>query len=460
MLRIFNTLTNKKELFKSIVNNKVNIYVCGVTVSDYCHLGHGRTFYFFDILLKYLIHLGYKCRYIRNITDIDDFLVKKANKSNVSVDDFLIHMINSMWNDFNSLGFKKPNYEPRISNYIKLIIENILFLLKNKFAYISLSGDVIFSIKNNYNYGNIFLNLNKNCLYKKNFVLWKLNNDNDFIGWKSPWGFGRPGWHIGCSTISNKFLFNSIDIHGGGLDLKFPHHENEIIQSRCLFGKECLPNYWMHTGMVINSIGKLSKSHENTFLISNLLKIYHSDVIKFFFMSKHYRKNLFFDINKLEKYKLCLNKFYSVFVNFNLNLTLSYKDLLSLKEFDDIFYKFINDDFNISGIYVLLFDMLNEINKIKNKKFLLSNKLAIKMRNLANLIGLLEDTPSNYFNNYFLVNKNKLYLIDKINFLVKLRNLARRKKDWKTADALRNKLFKLNVNLKDKENYITEWYIN
>ncbi len=458
MLKIFNTLSNRKELFKPINVNKVNIYVCGVTVSNYCHLGHGRTFYFFDILLKYLIHLGYKCNYVRNITDVDDVLLnnKFFLEKNVYLNNFLNLMINSMWNNFKFLGLKKPNYEPKVSDNINLIIKNILFLIKNKFAYISpLNGDILFSVKNYNNYGIFFFNKKKLYIYKKDFVLWKKNNNNDFFGWNSPWGFGRPGWHIGCSTISNKYLSNKIDIHGGGLDLKFPHHENEFTQSKCLFGKKYLSNYWIHTGMVINNKGKLSKSKNNVFLLHNLSKFYHQDVIKYFFMSKHYRKNLFFDISKLEKYKFCVNKFYLSLNDMNLSLVLSKKDLIDFKEFDNIFYSFLNDDFDISNIYVFFHYILGEINKLKNSNLLLSNKLAIKMCCLSKIIGLFNDKPINFLKN----TKNSIFLLKKINNLIKIRNIARKNKDWKKADFLRDKLFKkFNIILNDKKKFITDWY--
>ncbi len=454
MLKIFNTLSKKKELFKSITDKLINIYVCGVTVSNYCHIGHGRTFYFFDILINYFKHIGYKCNYVRNITDIDNKLIKKILIKNISLKEITSKMILNMFNDFNNLNLKIPDFEPKVTDNIKLIINEIKKLFKYNFAYISINGDVRFSIKKYLNYSNLFFNQKIDVL-KSDFVLWKINKNYNNYGWVSPWGKGIPGWHIGCSVISNKYFNNCIDIHGGGCDLIFPHHENDLIQSKCLYGKKYLSNYWMHTGMVLNLKGhKLSKSKNNVYWLRDLLKIYHSDVIKFFFMSTHYRKNLYFNILELEKYKICINKLYLCLDNLNLNISMNKKDFSSFKEFDDLFYNFMNDDFNIPKVYTLIFDMMHEINKFKyNNRYLLASKLACKMKYFSNLIGILNNNVSFYLRN----NDNKF--IKKINRLIEVRNLARKKKKWNIADLLRNRLYKLNVLVKDKKNFTSDWYL-
>ncbi len=459
MLKIFNTLKNKKELFKSITNKLVNIYVCGVTVSDYCHIGHGRTFYFFDILLRYLVHIGYKCNYIRNITDIDNNLIKKSFKKKISIKNISSKMISYMWKDFNNLNFKTPNFEPKITDNIDLIINEIKKLINSNFAYIY-NGNVYFKIRKYFNYGVFILNKKKNR-FKKDFILWRKNKIHNNYGWNSPWSKGIPGWHIGCSVLSNKYLNNNIDIHGGGCDLIFPHHENDFIQSKCLYGNKYLSNYWIHTGMVLNNKGnKLSKSKNNFYLLNDLLKIYHPDVIKFFFMSNHYRKNLYFNISELEKSRLCINKLYLCLDNLNLNIFFNNKDFLSLKEFDDLFYDFMNDDINIPKVYTLIFHIMHEINKFKNiGKNLLASKLAFKMRYFANIIGILNDDINIYLRNR---KNNKLNnkIIKKINKLIRIRNLARKKKKWNIADKLRNELYKLNISIKDRDDFISDWYLN
>ncbi len=456
MLKIFNTLNKKKELFKSIQCKLVNIYVCGITVSNYCHIGHGRTFYFFDILVNYLKHIGYKCNYVRNITDVDNKLIKKSLQKKISLKDLSYKMIINMWNNFNNLNFSKPSFEPKITDHIKIIIKEIKKLIVLKYAYISLNGDVYFKIKKYLN-KNIFL-LKKNIdIFKKDFVLWKVNKGSLNYGWKSPWGKGIPGWHIGCSVISNKYLNNNIDIHGGGYDLIFPHHENDIIQSKCLYGNKYKANYWIHTGMVLNIKGcKLSKSKDNNiYRLCDLLKIYHSDVLKFFFMSTHYRKNLYFNSLNFIKYKECINKLYLCLNNLNLNINLKKKDYLIFKEFDDLFYNYMNDDLNIPKVYTLIFYMMHEINKFKCNNFSLANKLALRMRYFANIIGILNSNI-----NYYLKNKLSFKIdIKKINKIVRIRNLARKRKKWYIADLLRNKLYKLNVLVRDKKKFNSDWYL-
>ncbi len=457
MLKIFNTLNNKKEFFiKS--NKNINLYVCGVTISNYCHIGHARTFYFFDILIKYLEYLKYKCNYIRNITDIDDKIIFNSNKYNISIKNLSDLMIFNMNKDFNKLNFKKPNFEPKTSNHINLIIFFIKKLIKFNYAYISYNGDILFNIKLIKNYGNnIIKNKNLNN-FKSNFVLWKLNINSKIknFGWESPWGVGRPGWHIECSIMSYKYLKN-IDIHGGGLDLIFPHHENEFILSKCLFKNKYLVKNWIHTGMVINDYGKLSKSKNNYFIIKDLLKIYHPDIIKFFLMSTHYRKNLNFNLKYLDKAELSIKKIYFCLRDLNLNISLSNKDKNYLKKFDYYFYLYMNDDFNIPKIYSLFFNMVNKINILKyNGNYILASKIGKKMKYFANFFGLLNENNINYFLNK---NRNKIVYINKINKFINLRNKARLLKKWKIADWIRKKLLKNNISIQDK-NYNSYWYFN
>ncbi len=462
MLKIFNTLSKKKEEFIPHLKNNINIYVCGVTISDYCHIGHGRTFYFFDILIKYLRYLGYNCNYIRNITDIDNKLIIKSNKENISLKELSNKMINSMHIDFNRLNLSCPNLEPKITDNINVIILSIKKLFKNDYAYIDKEGNVLFSYKkfnNIYKYS--FFKKNNNIIKQNNnFILWKLNKKNDLNGWSSPWGFGRPGWHIECSVISNKYLNNIIDIHGGGSDLIFPHHENELIQSKCLFNINYNIKYWMHTGLVIYNKYKLSKSNNKNFLLYKLLNEYFPDVIKYYLLSKHYRKNLNFSIKILNIYKKSIYKLYLGIHDLDLNIKFNKSDILFFNYYDNIFLDYMNDDLNISGVHKLLFLMLSEINKFRSKKFILASKLAIRMKFYASFLGLLQyDTKYFLSNKYFYKNKNYLKLINKINFLIYSRNEERKNNNWKKADILRKKLRKLNVILKDKNDFTTEWFI-
>ncbi len=463
MLKIFNTLTNKKEFIDFYNNKKINLYVCGVTVSNYCHIGHARTFYFFDILVKYLNHLDYKCNYIRNVTDIDDKIIFNSYKKNISIKDLSNLMILNMNNDFKKLNFKKPNFEPKVSNHIKLIIFFIKKLIKYDYAYISFNGDILFNIKKVKNYGNNILKNNDYYNYNNSdFVLWKLNINSSIknFGWNSPWGRGRPGWHIECSIISYKYLKN-IDIHGGGSDLIFPHHENEFIISKCLFKNKYSVKHWIHTGMVINNLGKLSKSKNNFFLIKDLLKRYNSDVIKFFLMSTHYRKKLIFDLKYLDKSKLCIKKIYSSLRDLNLNILLSNKDenLLFFKKINKYFNIYMDNDFNIPKIYCLIFYMVKKINILKSKdNYILASKIGVKMKYFANILGLLNNDNLNYFLNKNK-NKKKIYFINKVNKFIYLRNKARLLKKWKLADWIRSKLLKNDICIQDKKDN-TNWYFN
>ncbi len=459
MLRIFNTISNKKEKFLSFIKNKVNIYVCGVTTSNYCHVGHIRTFYFFDILLNYLKYLGYDCKYIRNITDIDNKIIFNSIKKKKNINELSFKMINCMFNDFKKFDLKLPNLEPKLTDNINFLIKSIVYLLNKNYAYISDNGDVLFCYDN-------FSSIYKYSFFKKSlsnddckdFVLWKLNKINDNYGWMSPWGFGRPGWHIGCSVISNLYLNNIVDIHGGGSDLIFPHHENELILSKCLFNIKYYIKFWIHTGLVIFNNNKMSKSSNNFFLYK-LLRKYSPEVIKFYLMSKHYRKNLNYNINNLDIANKSFNKLYLGLYGLNLNLKLNNKDLLVFKEFDDMFFSYINNDFNISSIYKLLFLMLSELNKFKNKNFNLASKIGIKMKFFANFLGLLKLDIKKFLTNGYLYNKDKyLILLKKINYLIEKRNIERKKNNWKKADLYKKELLKFNVSLIDKEDFITEWF--
>ncbi len=458
MLKIFNTITNSKENFISFNKDKVNIYVCGVTTSNYIHIGHGRTFYFFDILINYLKYLGYNCNYIRNITDIDNKIIYNSINNNISVKKLSEKIINSMFYDFNKLGLNSPNFEPKLTNNIKNIILSIIYLLNNNYAYISKNGDVLFSYNNFYNKYRIYFFKKKNDFSSKDFVLWKLNKYKDIYGWYSPWGFGRPGWHIGCSVISNFYLNNIIDIHGGGSDLIFPHHENELMLSKCLFGNDYFIKYWIHTGLVIIDDHKVSKSKDNFFLYK-LLNKYFPEIIKYYLMSKHYRKNLYYNIDNLNIAKKSISRLYLCLNDLDLKLVLNKSDILNLKYFDDIFFNYINDDFNIHGIHKLLFNMLSEINKFKYKKFSFACKIGKRMKFYANFIGLLKYN-SKYFltKRYLFKKKNYIYLLKKINYLIEKRNIERKKYNWKEADYYRKKLYKLNVSIIDRENNESEWF--
>ena len=297
-MKIFNSLTKKKETFIPRVHKKIDLYVCGMTVYDDIHIGHARTFINFDAIIKFLRFAGWEVNYIRNITDIDDKIIEAAREAKISALDLSRKYINEMHKDFDSLGMMRPNKEPKVSDHINEIIEMIKTLENKGYAYSKEDSDVYFDVIKFKEYGKlsnrtlnqiesaerIDIDLNKN--HEADFVLWK--KDTLGITWPSPWGQGRPGWHIECSAMSIKYLGEEFDIHGGGLDLKFPHHENEIAQSRCATNKN-FASYWMHTGPLRINDKKMSKSLKNFLTVKDVLKNFHPEVLRLFFLLTHYR---------------------------------------------------------------------------------------------------------------------------------------------------------------------------
>ncbi|MCL7791601.1 cysteine--tRNA ligase, partial [Pasteurella multocida] len=284
MLKIFNTLTREKEIFKPIHANKVGMYVCGITVYDLCHVGHGRTFVCFDVIARYLRYLGYDLTYVRNITDVDDKIIKRALENNETCNQLVEKMIAEMHKDFDALNVLRPDVEPRATHHIPEIIAMIEKLIARQHAYVSANGDVMFDVESFKEYGKLsrqnleqlqagarveIVNVKKNPM---DFVLWKMSKPGE-PSWPSPWGKGRPGWHIECSAMNHKELGEHFDIHGGGSDLTFPHHENEIAQSCCAHSGRYV-NYWIHSGMIMVDREKMSKSLGNFFTLREVLSLY------------------------------------------------------------------------------------------------------------------------------------------------------------------------------------------
>ncbi|CAL4323499.1 Cysteine--tRNA ligase [Buchnera aphidicola (Periphyllus testudinaceus)] len=441
MLKIFNTLTRKKKIFKSIKKNKVFMYVCGITVYDFCHIGHARTFIFFDVVYRYLKHLGYSVKYVRNITDIDDKIIKKSQLKKISIKHLTQKIIHKMNLDFTFLGLLKPTFEPLATNHIQEIIDIIYFFIKNKFAYVHSNGDVFFSIKSYKNYGELCRKKNKNFnifIQENDFVLWKKSKLGEYF-WNSPWGNGRPGWHIECSAINNKYFKKNLDIHGGGNDLIFPHHENERAQSECLNNSNFV-NYWMHTGMIIFKNKKMSKSIGNTFLIKDLKKIFNSDTIRYYFLSTNYRHPIYYNLKNIKKSEKIVKKFY-----FCLNIFKNHKESFCLKNsyYYNFFKKYMNDSFNTPLALLILQKLSKKIiffyreKKIKESEFL-SKELFF----LGQILGFF----SKYSNKNILTKSKK-----KIKNLIKKRKKARKLKLWTESDILRKKLIKLGVFIQDKK---------
>ena len=447
-MKIFNSQTSSKEKFKPLKKGKINMYVCGMTIYDYCHIGHARTFFSFDVMVNFFKYLNYEVNYVRNITDIDDKIIQKAKEEEVPFSLITDKFIKAMNDDFKALNIQPPSIEPKVSEHIEDILEMIENLESNNFAYSGENSDVYFDIEKFPDYGKLSnrvqedldsgsrVEIDKNKKNPNDFVLWKKTSEEPT--WDSKWGRGRPGWHIECSAMSNKYLGNNFDIHGGGLDLKFPHHENEIAQSECANDSD-FANYWIHVAPLNVDGKKMSKSLGNYLTIRDLLNDYHPEVLKTFFLLTHYRKPINFTASSINEAKNILDKLY--------------ESLKDAKKFDsskvdrkkiESFKEALEDDFNTSKALKILQKISQDLNSTRENKGteeILSNTLKV----LGNIIGIFNDPSQDYFQ-YGLNQKISNEDIEK---MIAERNQARLNKDFKKADLIREKLFSLNIILED-----------
>ncbi len=443
-MKIFNSLTSKKENFKPKIKNEVGIYICGLTPYDDVHIGHARTFINFDVIVKFFKFLGFKVRYIRNITDVDDKIINRANDEGISALDFSKKYISEMQNDFLSLGIESPDVEPKVSDHIDEIISMIQSLEDKGYAYRKNDSDVFFDVKKYKEYGKLanrtleqlsasertIPNFNKN--HEADFVLWKV--DTDGITWSSPWGKGRPGWHIECSAMSIKYLGAEFDIHGGGLDLKFPHHENEIAQSECATNKK-FASFWMHTGPLRIKDKKMSKSLKNFITVKDILKNFHPEVLRLFFLLTHYRNPISYSREGLENSKRILDKFYAIVSQ--KKIPSKFTEDNSLKK---DFISAMEDDFNTPKAINLIQAYARNIEKSIDDDL---SKLG-NFQKILNSLGLLIDNSEDYFK------FGESEISDQeIENLIVLRNQAREKKDFSLADKIRNQLIEKGILLED-----------
>jgi cysteinyl-tRNA synthetase len=440
MLQIYNSLTRSKEKFTPMQPGKIGMYVCGVTVYDHCHLGHARSMVCFDVIARFLRSQGYKVTYVRNITDIDDKIIARANERGIPIDELTAHYIDAMNTDTDALSVLPPDYEPRATQHVDATIRLVQRLIKAEFAYVSDNGDVCYQVERFKDYGKLShkdldglvagsrVEIVKEKRSPLDFVLWKKAKSGE-PSWPSPWGEGRPGWHIECSAMAMEELGEQFDIHGGGLDLQFPHHENEIAQSEAATNKP-FANYWLHVGMLQVNNEKMAKSTGNFFTISDVLKNHHPEVIRYFLLSSHYRSPLNYSEENLQLARRALMRLYQ-----------SIKDV-SFSE-DDIeqhwveeFNQAMNDDFNTPIALSVLFELSHEINKTK------SPKLAATLKHLAATLGVLQGDPEAFLQAGFED-------IDSITKLVEDRFQARIKRDWAKADELRKVLLDMGVEVED-----------
>ncbi|OSN07728.1 cysteine--tRNA ligase [Lonsdalea iberica] len=451
MLKIFNTLTRQKEEFKPIHADKVGMYVCGITVYDLCHIGHGRTFVAFDVVSRYLRYLGYEVKYVRNITDIDDKIIQRAAKNGETIEQLTDRMIAEMHDDFRALNILPPDVEPRATRHIGEIIALVQQLMERDHAYVAKNGDVMFAVDTDADYGILsrqdleqlqagarveIADVKRNPM---DFVLWKMSKPGE-PSWPSPWGNGRPGWHIECSAMNCKQLGEHFDIHGGGSDLMFPHHENEIAQSTCAHGGEYV-NYWMHSGMVMVDREKMSKSLNNFFTVRDVLAHYDAETIRYFLMSGHYRSQLNYSEENLKQARASLERLYTALRGMDASAAAS-----GGETFEARFREAMDDDFNTPEAYSVLFDMAREVNRMKSEDPAAANGLAAALRQLAKVLGLLEQEPEQFLQSGAQADDDE---VAEIEALIKQRNDARQSKDWGMADAARDRLNEMGIVLED-----------
>ncbi|ENR5391524.1 TPA: cysteine--tRNA ligase [Providencia rettgeri] len=452
MLQIFNTLSRQKEEFKPIHAGKIGMYVCGITIYDLCHIGHGRTFVAFDAISRYLRYLGYDLNYVRNVTDIDDKIIKRAAENNESVEELTTRMLAEMHKDFDALNILRPDSEPRATRHIGEIIELTQSLIERGHAYVAANGDVMFEVKTDPNYGLLsrqdleqlqagarveVADVKRNPM---DFVLWKMSKEGE-PSWESPWGLGRPGWHIECSAMNSKTLGNHFDIHGGGSDLMFPHHENEIAQSTCAHDGPYV-NYWMHSGMVMVDREKMSKSLNNFFTIRDVLEYYDAETVRYFLLSGHYRSQLNYTEENLKQARTALERMYTALRGTDKSAVPAGGD-----EFKARFIEAMNDDFNTPEAYSVLFDMVREVNRLKSEDMSAANAMAAQLRELAGVLGLLEQDPESFLKGGAQTEGDAE--VAKIEALIQQRLDARQNKDWAQADAARDELTAMGIVLED-----------
>ena len=459
MVAIYNSFTRQKEPFTPIEPNKIRMYVCGMTVYDFCHIGHARVMVIFDMVSRYLRSIGFDVLYIRNITDIDDKIIERAKSNNESITDLANRFIEEMNKDANALGVLPPDSEPKATEHMTEIVEMISQLIKKKHAYQAGNGDVYFNVGSFNDYGKLSgknieelragerVEVQKEKNDPLDFVLWKSAKKGE-PSWSSPWGDGRPGWHIECSAMSIHCLGSHFDIHGGGQDLQFPHHENEIAQSVCSTGGK-FANIWMHNGFVRVDEEKMSKSLGNFFTIKEVLKKYQPEVIRFFILSSHYRSPLNYSVENLDEAKSSLTRLYTALKEFNSD------NVSADQDYATQFNSYMDDDFNTPKAISLLHEIARKINRNEDKTDEESKRLASTLKKLGSILGLLESEPQDFLKGKSNENKENVDT-DYINELIRQRNIARDKKDFEKADEIREQLAELDVTLEDTEDS-TDW---
>ncbi|WDZ97797.1 cysteine--tRNA ligase [Herbaspirillum sp. WKF16] len=457
-LKIYNTLARDKQTFSPIEPGKVRLYVCGMTVYDYCHIGHARVMVVFDMVQRWLRASGYDVTYVRNITDIDDKIIRRAQENGESIGQLTERFIGAMNEDADALGVQRPDHEPRATQYVPQMLELIGKLERNGLAYKAVDGDVNYSVRDFPGYGKLSgkslddlragerVDVNTGKRDPLDFVLWKAAKpgEPDDAKWDSHWGCGRPGWHIECSAMSSDLLGDHFDIHGGGQDLQFPHHENEIAQSEGAH-RHTFVNYWMHNGFVRIDNEKMSKSLGNFFTIRDVLKNYDPEVVRFFILRAHYRSPLNYSDAHLDDARGALTRLYTALKDTPPQaggLDAGEPHALRLAEA-------LNDDFNTPVAMSVLFELANEVNRSR------SPQLARQLKALAGVLGLLEREPAEFL-------KGRAGAAggldeNQIEELIAARKAAKQGKNFAESDRIRAELTAAGIVLEDKPGGLTEW---
>ncbi len=455
-MRIYNTLTGKKEEFVPIDPDEIKIYVCGPTVYNYFHLGNARPFVVFDTLRRYLEYKGYKVKFVQNFTDVDDKIINKAREEGVSASDISEKYIREYYKDAEKLNVKKATVHPKVTENIKEIKDFISTLIDKGYAY-DVNGDVYYSTRKFKGYGKLsgqnIEDLEAGARIQvgdlkrdpMDFALWKAKKSEDEIAWESPWGQGRPGWHIECSVMSNKYLGDTIDIHAGGQDLEFPHHENEIAQTEAYTGKK-FANYWMHNGFITINKEKMAKSRGNFFMVRDILDEYDGEVVRYFLLSGHYRNPIDFSKELMEQAKNSLARIRNTKINLehfieNAKGSMNEEERKQLEKqtvYKEKFKESMEDDLNTADAISVIFELVKEINTVTSEnstKEFCEKELGL-LTELSGVLGLLKENE-------------KSGIPEEVSNLVEERQAARKAKDFARADEIRDELKRRGITLED-----------
>lgn len=462
MLQIYNTLTRQKEIFKPLKPNKISMYVCGITVYDYCHIGHARVLVAFDVITKFLRSQGWDVTYVRNITDIDDKIIKRANENGEEYTELTKRFIDYMHEDETRLGIGRPDIEPRATAYIDQIVDMNETLIEKGYAYAASNGDVYYRVTRFADYGKL-TNKNVDELLvgarievdeikedPRDFVLWKGAKAGE-PAWKSPWGNGRPGWHIECSAMSKHCCGETFDIHGGGPDLPFPHHENEIAQSEAANSCKYV-NYWMHAGAVRVDGEKMSKSLGNFFTIRDVLAKYHPEVVRFLLVSSHYRSPINYAEDNLIEARTGLDRFYGALRDY---ADVAPTPLTELAEsaYYKTFVDAMNDDFNTRVALAGMYDLVRDLNNASTADSVLAVRLAGELKALGNILGVLQEQPTVFLQ----AGSSDQISAEEVEQLIAERIQAKKDKNYARADEIRKHLTANKIQIEDAKDGGTQW---